>query len=82
MQKFAGVAQETNEAARAQAEALSQIEQGIEQISGVTQNTAALHRRVQLSANSLRREQESWISLLINLSFIDRLIIRVVVSIL
>lgn len=41
MQKFAGVAQETNEAARAQAEALSQIEQGIEQISGVTQNTAA-----------------------------------------
>lgn len=41
MQKFAGVAQETNEAARAQAEALSQIEQGIEQISGVTQNRAA-----------------------------------------
>lgn len=41
MQKFAGVAQETNEAARAQAEALSQIEQGIEQISSVTQNTAA-----------------------------------------
>lgn len=41
MQKFAGVAQETNEAARAQAEALSQIEKGIEQISGVTQNTAA-----------------------------------------
>lgn len=35
------VAKETNESARNQAEILSQIEQGIEQISGVTQNTAA-----------------------------------------
>ncbi len=41
MQKFADVAKETNESAKSQAEALSQIEQGIEQISGVTQNTAA-----------------------------------------
>ena len=41
MQKFADVAKETNESARNQAEILSQIEQGIEQISGVTQNTAA-----------------------------------------
>lgn len=41
MQKFADVAKETNESAKTQAEALSQIEQGIEQISGVTQNTAA-----------------------------------------
>ena len=41
MQKFADVAKETNESARNQAEILSQIEQGIEQISVVTQNTAA-----------------------------------------
>lgn len=33
--------QECNESAKSQAEALSQIEAGIEQISGVTQNTAA-----------------------------------------
>lgn len=33
--------QECNEFAKSQAEALSQIEAGIEQISGVTQNTAA-----------------------------------------
>ncbi len=41
MQKFADVAKATNEAAKDQAEALSQIEAGIEQISGVTQTTAA-----------------------------------------
>lgn len=41
MQKFADVAKSTNEAAKGQAEALSQIEAGIEQISGVTQATAA-----------------------------------------
>ena len=41
MQKFAEVAKATNEAAKDQAEALSQIEAGIEQISGVTQTTAA-----------------------------------------
>ena len=41
MQNFAEVAKSTNESAKGQAEALSQIEAGIEQISGVTQNTAA-----------------------------------------
>lgn len=41
MQRFAEVAKATNEAARDQAEALAQIEAGIEQISGVTQTTAA-----------------------------------------
>lgn len=41
MQKFAEVAKATNEAAKDQAEALSQIEAGIEQLSGVTQTTAA-----------------------------------------
>lgn len=41
MHEFAEVAKSTNESARNQAEALAQIEEGIEQISGVTQNTAA-----------------------------------------
>lgn len=41
MQKFAQVAKETTENANGQAEALSQIESGIEQISSVTQTTAA-----------------------------------------
>lgn len=41
MKKFADVAKETNASARNQADALAQIEQGIEQISAVTQNTAA-----------------------------------------
>ena len=41
MQNFAEVAKSTNESVKSQAEALSQIEAGIEQISGVTQNTAA-----------------------------------------
>ena len=34
-------ARTTNEASKGQADALAQIEAGIEQISGVTQNTAA-----------------------------------------
>ena len=38
---FAEVARTTNEASKGQADALAQIEAGIEQISGVTQNTAA-----------------------------------------
>ena len=41
MKKFADVAKTTNESAKDQADALSQIEEGIEQISAVTQNTAA-----------------------------------------
>ncbi len=41
MHEFAGVAKSTNETAKNQAEALAQIEQGIEQIASVTQNTAA-----------------------------------------
>ena len=41
MQKFAEVAKATNESAKDQADALAQIEAGIEQISGVTQTTAA-----------------------------------------
>lgn len=41
MHEFAEVARTTNEASKGQADALAQIEAGIEQISGVTQNTAA-----------------------------------------
>lgn len=41
MHEFAEVARTTNEASKGQADALAQIEAGIEQISSVTQNTAA-----------------------------------------
>lgn len=73
MQKFADVAKETNESARNQAEILSQIEQGIEQISGVTQNTAASSQESSAISEQLEQRARSWISLLITLSFIDRL---------
>ncbi len=41
LQKFADIAKTTNESAKNQAQALAQIEGGIEQISTVTQSTAA-----------------------------------------
>ena len=41
MHEFAEVDKSTNETAKNQAEAFAQIEQGIEQIASVTQNTAA-----------------------------------------
>ena len=41
MQNFAEVAQKTTENANTQADALAQIGQGIEQLSGTIQNTAA-----------------------------------------
>ena len=73
MQKFADVAKETNESARNQAEILSQIEQGIEQISGVTQNTAASSQESSAISEQLEQRARELDKLINNLSFIDRL---------
>lgn len=52
MKAFADLARQTNENAEAQASALEQVEQGIEQISGAVQNTAAASQEnTAISAN-------------------------------
>lgn len=58
MQKFADIAKTTNESAKNQAEALSQIEGGIEQISSVTQNTAAASEESSAVSDELAQRAE------------------------
>ena len=58
MQKFADIAKTTNESAKNQAEALSQIEGGIEQISSVTQNTAAASEESSAISDELSQRAE------------------------
>ncbi len=58
MQKFADIAKTTNESAKNQAEALSQIEGGIEQISSVTQNTAAASEESSAISDELAQRAE------------------------
>lgn len=56
LERFAEVAQQTNENVRSQADALEQIEQGIEQISVVMQNTAAASEECTAISESLNDE--------------------------
>lgn len=58
MQKFADIAKTTNESAKNQAEAISQIEGGIEQISSVTQNTAAASEESSAVSDELAQRAE------------------------
>ena len=58
MQKFADIAKTTNESAKNKAEALSQIEGGIEQISSVTQNTAAASEESSAVSDELAQRAE------------------------
>ena len=58
MQKFADIAKTTNESAKNQAEALSQIEGGIEQISSGTQNTAAASEESSAVSDELAQRAE------------------------
>lgn len=56
MKMFADVAQQTNDNVRDQAQALEQIEQGIEQISVVMQNTAAASEESTAISDNLSEE--------------------------
>lgn len=56
MKAFAEVAQQTNENVKNQAEALEQVEQGIEQISMVMQNTAAASQQSTAISDNLSEE--------------------------
>lgn len=58
MQKFADIAKTTNESAKNQAMSLSQIEGGIEQISSVTQNTAAASEESSAISDELAERAE------------------------
>ena len=73
MQKFADVAKETNESARNQAEIYHRLNRVSSRYQVLHRTQQLLHRKAQQSVNSLNREPGSWISLLITLSFIDRL---------
>lgn len=58
MKAFAEVAQQTNENVKNQAQALEQVEQGIEQISMVMQNTASASQESMAISDNLSEEAE------------------------
>ena len=59
MKDFAGVAQSIQENVTASADALEQVEQGIEQISVVMQNTAEASQDCTVISDSLLEESET-----------------------
>ena len=56
MKSFADIAQHSSEAARSQSTALAQIEQGIDQIAEVVQNTAASSEESSAISGNLSEE--------------------------